>query len=141
MFDEHEVLVIKHNENIVYDYQDPMNGLWHFTSHDSSQVKQQSNMIAQNPKKYQNTKKHWCQYIKPMAPRHPRSYIPTFQQDLAIFYHHIILCPTKRTLIQEIPLKMSRSHIKTDYKVSPRVRNYFKRSPHPTKTMNICSSC
>ena len=37
-----------------------------------------------------------------MAPRHPRAYRPTSQQDLAIFYHHILCCPTKRTLLQAI---------------------------------------
>ena len=37
-----------------------------------------------------------------MAPWHPRVYNPTFQQGLAIFYHQIICCPTKCTLIQKI---------------------------------------
>ena len=37
-----------------------------------------------------------------MAPRHPRAYNPPFQKDLAIFYHQILCCPTKRTLLQEI---------------------------------------
>ena len=37
-----------------------------------------------------------------MAPRHPRAYHPTPQQDLAIFYHQILCCPTKHTLLQAI---------------------------------------
>ena len=37
-----------------------------------------------------------------MAPRHPRAYRPTSQQELAFFYHKIISCPNKRTLLQEI---------------------------------------
>ena len=37
-----------------------------------------------------------------MATRHPRAYRPTYQQDLAIFYHQILWCPTKRTLLQAI---------------------------------------
>ena len=37
-----------------------------------------------------------------MAPHHPRAYHPTSQQYLAIFYHQILYCPTKRTLLQAI---------------------------------------
>ena len=37
-----------------------------------------------------------------MAPQHPREYHQTSQQDLAIFYHQIICCATKCTLIQAI---------------------------------------
>ena len=32
----------------------------------------------------------------------PQSISPTSQQDLAIFYHKILCCPTKRTLLQSI---------------------------------------
>ena len=37
-----------------------------------------------------------------MAPRHPIAYGPTSQQDLAIFYHQILCCPTKFTLLHLI---------------------------------------
>ena len=37
-----------------------------------------------------------------MVPRQPRAYRPTSQQDLATFYHQILCCPTKRTLLQAI---------------------------------------
>ena len=37
-----------------------------------------------------------------MAPRHPRAYHPTSQQDLAFFYHQILCCPIKHTLLQAI---------------------------------------
>ena len=37
-----------------------------------------------------------------MVPRHPRAYRPTYQKDLAIFYHQILCCPTKRTLLLAI---------------------------------------
>ena len=37
-----------------------------------------------------------------MVPQHPRSYCPTSQQDLSIFYHQILSCPTKCTLLQVI---------------------------------------
>ena len=37
-----------------------------------------------------------------MAPRHPRAYRQTYQQDLAFFPIRILCCPTKRTLLQAI---------------------------------------
>ena len=37
-----------------------------------------------------------------MVPRNPRAYRSTSQQDLSIFYHQILCCPTNRTLLQEI---------------------------------------
>ena len=37
-----------------------------------------------------------------MAPRHLKAYQPTYQKYLAIFYHQILCCPNKHTLIQEI---------------------------------------
>ena len=37
-----------------------------------------------------------------MSLSNPRAYHPTFQQDLAIFYHQIFYCPTKHTLLPEI---------------------------------------
>ena len=37
-----------------------------------------------------------------MAPRHPRAYRQTSQQDFTVFYHEIMCCPTKRTLLQAI---------------------------------------
>ena len=46
--------------------------------------------------------KQYFQHIKPMALHHPIAYSPTFQQDLAIFYHHILFCSTKPTLSQAI---------------------------------------
>ena len=85
VFHKHKVMVIKRNENIIEVYQDPMNGLWSFPFHYPSQVNQQSNMIAQNPEKHQNTSKQWCQHNKLMASRHPRAYFPTSQQYLTIF--------------------------------------------------------
>ena len=45
---------------------------------------------------------HLCNHSKTMVPRHPREYCPTPQQDLAIFYHQILCCPTKCTLLQAI---------------------------------------
>ena len=53
-------------------------------------------------KKHQDTSKHRCQHIKTMALSHPRTYHPTFQWDLSIFYHQIICYPQKWTLLQEI---------------------------------------
>ena len=37
-----------------------------------------------------------------MVTRHPRAYRPTPQKDLATFYHLVLYCPTKHTLLQEI---------------------------------------
>ena len=79
-----------------------MNVLWRFPLHYPSQVNQQSNIITNNRTQHQNTSKHWYQHIKPTAPRHPRSYHPTSQQDLAIFYHQILCCPKNPTLLQAV---------------------------------------
>ena len=73
-----------------------MNGLWNFPLYDTSQCNQQFNTISNK------TSKNWCKNIKPMKPQNPREYLPTFQQDLAIFYHHILFCSTKPTLSQAI---------------------------------------
>ena len=37
-----------------------------------------------------------------MALHHPIAYSPTFQQDLAIFYHQILCCTKKLTLLQAL---------------------------------------
>ena len=37
-----------------------------------------------------------------MALRHPRAYHPTFRFELAIFYHQMLYCPIKQTLLQAI---------------------------------------
>ena len=79
-----------------------MDGLWRFPFHDKSQGNQQSNMIAQSKIKHKNTGKHWFQHIKPMALRNPRSYRPTYQQELSIFYNNILCCPKQITLLQAI---------------------------------------
>ena len=81
---------------MIEGYRYPMNGLCRFPLHYPTQGNQQSNMIEHI------TSKHWCQKIKLMAPRHSRAYLPTPQQELAIFYHHILCRPKKLTLIQEI---------------------------------------
>ena len=55
--------------------------------------------------KQQNRKimeKRACNQIRPMAPQHPRAYLPTYQKDFAIFNHKILYFPTKRILIQAI---------------------------------------
>ena len=95
-FDKHRVIVRKNKANIIEGYWGPMNGFWCFPLHDSSQGSQQSNMISHI------TSKHWCQHIKPMTPRRPRAYRPTYQQELTICYHHIFWFPKKLTLLQEI---------------------------------------
>ena len=45
---------------------------------------------------------HLCNHSRPMAPRPPRAYRPTSQQDLAIFYHQILCWLTKHNLLQSI---------------------------------------
>ena len=92
-FDKHRFIVRKHRDNMIEGYRDPMNGLWRLPLHDPAQNNQQSNMMEQS------TIKHWSQHIKPMAPRHPIAYRPTSHKYKAIFYHQILFCPTKCTLI------------------------------------------
>ena len=70
--------------------------LWCFPLHNPIQGNQQSNIIAHS------TRKQWSQHIKPMAPRHPRSYNPTYQEDLAIFYNQILYYKKNRTLLNAI---------------------------------------
>ena len=77
---------------IIEGYRDPTNGLWQFPLHHSAQNNKQANILEP----------HSCNHSRPMAPQHSREYRPTSQQDLAIFYHQIICCPTKRILIQAI---------------------------------------
>ena len=43
-----------------------------------------------------------AQIIKLLAKWYHRAYRPTSQQDLTIFYHHILFFPTKVTLLQAI---------------------------------------
>ena len=88
-FDKHRIRVRKNKANIIEDYRDPMNGVWRLPLHNSSQGNLKSNMIAHS------TRKHWCQHIKTMAPRHPGAYQQTSQQDLSIFNHQILCCPKK----------------------------------------------
>ena len=56
----------------------------------------------QNNKQAKILEPHLCNHIRPMAPRHPRAYKSKYHQDLTIFFHHILCCPTKRTLLQAI---------------------------------------
>ena len=91
-FDKHKFIVIKNKDIIIEGYRDPTNGLWRLPLHHP----------AQNNKQAKIMEPHLCKHSRPMAPRHPRSYRLTYQQDLAIFYHHILWCPTKRTLLQAI---------------------------------------
>ena len=95
-FDKHIVIVRKNKADIIEGYQDLMYGLWCFPIHDPYRDNQQSNMLADI------TSKHWFQHIKPMELRHTVAYRPTPPKDLAIFYHEILCCTTKRTLIQSI---------------------------------------
>ena len=91
-FDKHKVIVSKNKDIIIEGYQDPTNGLWRFPIHSPSQNNKQENIL--DP--------HLCNHSISMVPQHHREYFPTSQQDLAIFYHHILWCLTKHTLIQEI---------------------------------------
>ena len=91
-FDKHKVIVSKNKVIIIEGYRDPTNGLWRFPLHHPSQNNKQANILEPN----------LCNHSRPMAPRHHRAYHPTSQQVLAIFYHQILCCPTKRTLIQAI---------------------------------------
>ena len=91
-FDKHKVIVSKNKDIIIEGYRDPTNGLWRFPLHNTAQNNKQANIL--DP--------HLCNHSIPIAPRHLREYRPTSQQDLAIFYHHILCCPTKHTLLQAI---------------------------------------
>ena len=94
-FDKHRVIVSK-KANITEVIRYPMNVLWQSQLHDQDQGNQKSNIIAHIRSKY------WCQHIKPMAPQHPREYLPTSKQDLAIFYHQFLCWPKTHTLLQAI---------------------------------------
>ena len=91
-FDKHKVIVSKNKDIIIEGYRDPTNVLWKFPLHRPSQKNKQANILEPR----------LCNHSRPMAPRHPRAYRPTSQKYLAIFPHHILCCPTKRTLLQEI---------------------------------------
>ena len=91
-FDKHKFIVSKNKDIIIEGYWDPTNRLWWFPLHH----------IAQNNKQVNIMEPHLCNHSRPMAPRHPREYRPTSQQDLVIFYHQILCCPTKHTLLQAI---------------------------------------
>ena len=91
-FDKHKVIVSKNEDIIIEGYRDQTNGLWLFPIHRPSQKNKKSNIMEP----------HLCKHSRPMASRQPKAYRPTSQKDLAIFYHQILCCPTKRTLIQEI---------------------------------------
>ena len=82
----------KNKDIIIEVYQDQTNGLWWFPLHH----------IVHNNKQVNILEPHLCNHSIPMAPRHPRAYRPTSQQDLGIFYHQILCCPTKCTLLQAI---------------------------------------
>ena len=130
---------------MIEGYRDSVNGSWRFQFHYSSQVNQQPKIIEHNPQTNQKTSKHWCQQIKTKAPQHPKEYLPTSQHYLAIFYHQIICCKKKLTLLQAINygllLNMTRSHRKNNYKVSPRVINYCQRSHWTTEKAFSCKCC
>ena len=91
-FDKQKVIVSKNRDIIIEGYRDPTNGLWQCPFHHPAQNNKQENILEP----------HLCNHIRPMAPRQPRAYRPTSQQDLSIFYHQIIWCPTKHTLLQAI---------------------------------------
>ena len=91
-FDKHKLIVSKNKDIIIEGYQEPTNRLWRFPLRHPYQNNKQANILEP----------HLCNHSRPMAPRHPRAYRPTSQQYLAIFYHQILCCPTKRTLLQEI---------------------------------------
>ena len=91
-FDKHKLIVSRKKDIIIEDYPDPTNGLLRFPLHHSAQNNKQENILEP----------HLCNHSRAMAPRHPIAYRPTSQQYLAIFYHQILCCPTKLTLLQEI---------------------------------------
>ena len=78
-FDKHKLRVGKNKDKIIEGYQDPTNGLWCFPSYHPPQNNKQYNMLEKS------TSKHCCQHVIPLAPRHPKDYCPTSQQDLANF--------------------------------------------------------
>ena len=88
----HKVVVSKNKDIIIEGYQEPKNGLWLACLIIQDQNKKQGNI----------REPYLFNHSRPMVPRHPREYHPTYQQDLAIFYHQIPCCPTKRTLLQSI---------------------------------------
>ena len=97
---------------------------------------------SQSTIRNQNTSKHWCQHIKPMLPRHTRAHRP--KPKIYLPYFTTRISSEKQTYPGNqfwVLLNMSRSHIKTNYKVSPRVINYYQSSPRPTKTMVSCNRC
>ena len=89
-FDKHKVIVSKNKDVIIEGYRDPTHGLWQFPI----------NHPDQNNKQVNTMEPHLWNHIRPMDPRHPREYLPTSHQDLAIFYHQILFCPTKQNLLQ-----------------------------------------
>ena len=109
----------KKKANIVEGYWYPMNVLWRFLIQDPFQGNQQSNMISNI------TIKQWSQHIKTMAPQHARSYHPTPQQELAIFYHQILFCPKNLTLILSIN---DGSFAKLPGITAKRITNYLPES-------------
>ena len=91
-FDKQKFIETKNKDIIIEGYWDPTNGSWQFPLHHPSHNNKQANILEP----------HVCNHSIPMAPRHPREYHPTYQQDLAIFNHQILCFPTKHTLIQAI---------------------------------------
>ena len=91
-FDNHKVIVSKNRDIIIEVYWDPTNGLWQLPLHHPAQNNKQANTLEP----------HLCSHSIPMTPQHPIAYRPASQQYLAIFYHQILCCPTKRTLLQAI---------------------------------------
>ena len=87
--DNHKVIVSKNKYLIIEGYRDPKNGLWRFPIHNPAQNNKQANILEP----------HLCNHSRTMAPRHPRAYRPTSQKYLEFFYHQILFCPTKRTLL------------------------------------------
>ena len=91
-FDKHKFIETKNKDIIFEGYRYPEIGLWRFSLHHPVHNNKQANMLEP----------HLCKHIRPMVARYPRAYFPTSQQDFAIFYHQILYCPTKRTLLQII---------------------------------------
>ena len=88
-FDNHKVIVIKNKDIIIEGYRYPTNGLWQLSL----------DLPALNNKQANILEPHLCNHSRPMSLRHPRAYPPTSQQALAIFYHNILCCLTKHTLL------------------------------------------
>ena len=91
-FNKHKLILSRHKDIIIEGYWDPTNWLWQFPLHHTAQNNKQANIL----------KPHLCNHSRPMVTRHPRSYHTTSQKYFAYFYHQILCCRTKQTLIQEI---------------------------------------